>query len=71
MRHDIEKVKEILSEMKLRFSEEELNNTDDDSVRWLFHDAYKHLDHLKSSHLDLLDNIRDVARRYEWKYEKE
>lgn len=69
MRHDIEKVKQILSEMKKRFSEEELNNLDDDSVRWLFHDANKHLDNLKSSHLDLLDDIQDVARRYKWKYE--
>ena len=64
MRHDIEKVKDILSEMKLRFSTEELNNTDDDSVRWLFHDVYKHLDHLQKSHFNLLDDISDVARKY-------
>ncbi len=64
---NINKIKALLKKIEKEFSEEQLTNVDDDSIRWLFYDIQTQLDIIENKTYRFKENLEGVIKNhYTW-----
>ena len=64
---NINKIKGLLRRIEKEFSEEQLTNVDDDSIRWLFYDIQTQLDIIENKTYRFKENLEGVIKNhYDW-----
>jgi len=64
---NINKIKALLKKIEKEFSEEQLTNVDDDSIRWLFYDIQTQLEIIENKTYRFKENLEGVIKNhYTW-----
>lgn len=61
---NINKIKALLKKIEKEFSEEQLTNVDDDSIRWLFYDIQTQLDIIENKTYRFKENLEGVIKNH-------
>ena len=61
---NINKIKALLKKIEKEFSEEQLTNVDDDSIRWLFYDIQTQLDIIENKTYRFKENLKGVIKNH-------
>tara|TARA_R110001592_G_C12554163_1_gene690423 strand:+ start:269 stop:478 length:210 start_codon:yes stop_codon:yes gene_type:complete len=61
---DIERILENLKEIENTFSKEELDNTEDFSIRWRFYDIKNHLKNIGEKNISFRKNLETTIKNY-------
>lgn len=61
---NINKIKALLKKIEKEFSEEQLTNVDDDSIRWLFYDIQTQLDIIENKTYRFKESLEGVIKNH-------